>query len=106
MAFNIKHYTTFLTTSRKWMKMHRNREHRLKRVVDEELFDHMRLQSWFPESRERYWVVNESIGREHAHGARATSCDSREHRQGEHSQAEHRQGEHSQAEHRQGAMRA
>src|SRR6202043_2662789 len=95
-GFQCKHCDAFLTTSRKWMKMHGNKEHKLKRVVDEELFNHVRLQSWFPESRERYWVVNESIAREHSQGAmkasnsrrarraRSRSRDSEEHSSGEH----------------------
>jgi hypothetical protein len=91
----------FLSSSRAKIRQHSNKEHSKKRVVDDKLFRAVRVQSWFRSGKERYWVVNESIASEHAQGARAMPCDSREHSQGEHSQ-----GEHSQAEHRQGAMRA
>jgi hypothetical protein len=40
--------------------VHGNKEHGKKRVADEDLFNPVRLQSWFREGKERYWVVNES----------------------------------------------
>lgn len=42
------------------MKVHRNKEHLLKDVADDELFQPVRVQSWFGEKKERYWVVDES----------------------------------------------
>jgi hypothetical protein len=44
------------------MKVHGNTEHGLKRVGDNELFCKVRLQSWFQDHRQRYWVVDESKG--------------------------------------------
>jgi hypothetical protein len=45
--------------SRKKMKVHGNKEHSLKRIADDELFQPVRMQSWFGEGKERYWVVDE-----------------------------------------------
>ena len=42
------------------MKVHGNKEHLIKRIEDEALFEPVRLQSWFWEGKERYWVVDES----------------------------------------------
>jgi hypothetical protein len=42
------------------MKVHGNEGHGLKRVGDDELFRKVRLQSWFQDHRQRYWVVDES----------------------------------------------
>jgi hypothetical protein len=42
------------------MKVHGNKEHLLKDVADDELFQLVRMQSWFGEKKERYWVVDES----------------------------------------------
>jgi hypothetical protein len=42
------------------MKVHGNEEHGFKRVGDDELFRKVRLQSWFQDHRQRYWVVDES----------------------------------------------
>ena len=50
----------FQTQSRKAIKVHGNQEHGKKRVADEDLFDPIKLQSWFWEGKERYWVVDES----------------------------------------------
>jgi hypothetical protein len=50
----------YKTQSRDAMKKHGNKDHNKKRVADEELYTSVRLQSWFGEKRERYWVVNES----------------------------------------------
>ena len=50
----------FKTQSRKAIKVHRNKEHGKKRIADEDLFDPVKLQSWFREGKERYWVVDES----------------------------------------------
>jgi hypothetical protein len=41
-------------------KVHGNKEHLLKRVADDELCKPVRLQSWFQDGKERYWVVDES----------------------------------------------
>jgi hypothetical protein len=48
----------FRNKNRKNMKVHGNKEHLLKRVADDELFQPVRLQSWFQEGKERYWVVD------------------------------------------------
>lgn len=53
------------------MKKHGNKEHGRKRVADEELFIPVRLQSWFWEGKERYWVVDESQQAEPEPGSRA-----------------------------------
>ena len=50
----------FKTQSRKAIKVHGNKEHGKKRIADEDLFDPVKLQSWFREGKERYWVVDES----------------------------------------------
>jgi hypothetical protein len=42
------------------MKVHGNKEHLLKRIADGELFQPVRLQTWFREGKEQYWVVDES----------------------------------------------
>jgi Orsellinic acid/F9775 biosynthesis cluster protein D len=50
----------FRSQSRKAMKVHGNKAHALKRVADDELFQSVRMQTWFREGKERYWVVDES----------------------------------------------
>ena len=50
----------FKTQSRVAMRQHGNQAHKKKRVADEEMFKVVRMQSWFGEKRERYWVVDES----------------------------------------------
>ena len=50
----------FKSSNRKSMKVHGNKEHKLQRVGDGELFKKVRLQSWFQDHRQRYWVVDES----------------------------------------------
>jgi hypothetical protein len=42
------------------MKVHGNKEHKQLRVADHKLFKEVRLQSWFQDNRQRYWVVDES----------------------------------------------
>jgi hypothetical protein len=42
------------------IRKHANQIHNKKRIADDEIFDSVRLQSWFQDSRERYWVVDES----------------------------------------------
>jgi hypothetical protein len=42
------------------MKVHGNKEHKQQRVGDDELFRKVRLQSWFQDHRQRYWVVDEN----------------------------------------------
>lgn len=49
-----------MTQSRDAMKKHGNKAHGKKRIADEDLFDRVRLQSWFWEGKERYWVVDET----------------------------------------------
>jgi hypothetical protein len=48
------------SVSPKAMREHGNKAHGKKRVPNEEIFRAVRLQSWFGEKRERYWVVDES----------------------------------------------
>lgn len=50
----------FKSSSRKRIKVHGNKEHKKQRVSDDELFRKVRLQSWFQDHRQRYWVVDES----------------------------------------------
>jgi hypothetical protein len=50
----------FKSSNRKSIKVHGNREHEQQRVGDDELFKKVRLQSWFQDHRQRYWVVDES----------------------------------------------
>jgi hypothetical protein len=50
----------FRNQSHKAIKVHGNKEHDMKRVADDELFRPARLQSWFQDGKERYWVVDES----------------------------------------------
>jgi hypothetical protein len=54
----------FLTISRDMIRKHANREHLKQRKRDKELFNSVRLQSWFGQKRERYWEVDESKERE------------------------------------------
>jgi hypothetical protein len=54
----------YKTPSRDANEKHGNKAHSKKRVADEELFHSVRLQSWFGEKRERYWVVGESTQNE------------------------------------------
>jgi hypothetical protein len=42
------------------MRKHGNKVHNKKRVPNEDIFQAVRLQSWFGEKRERYWAVDES----------------------------------------------
>jgi hypothetical protein len=42
------------------MRQHANQMHDKKGLADEDLFDAARLQSWFQDGKERYWVVDES----------------------------------------------
>jgi hypothetical protein len=50
----------FKTQSRDAARKHSNKAHNKKRVADEEMYQLVRLQSWFGEKRERYWVVDEN----------------------------------------------
>ncbi|KAF8861416.1 hypothetical protein BDZ45DRAFT_723822 [Acephala macrosclerotiorum] len=50
----------FKSSNRKSIKVHGNKEHKQQRVDDDELFKKVRLQSWFQDHRQRYWVVDES----------------------------------------------
>jgi hypothetical protein len=52
----------FKTQSRSKARQHANKDHNQKRIADEELFHHVRMQSWFRDGKERYWIVDE--GRE------------------------------------------
>ena len=50
----------FYTTNRRVMKKHGNKQHIMQRVDDDQLFQAVRLQTWFRDGKERYWVVDES----------------------------------------------
>lgn len=50
----------FKSSNRKIMRVHGNREHKQQRMGDDELFTKVRVQSWFQDHRQRYWVVDES----------------------------------------------
>ena len=50
----------FKAQDRSNMRKHGNKIHKKKRFADEEMFDSVRLQSWFWEGKERYWIVDES----------------------------------------------
>ena len=54
----------FKSGTRKSMKVHGNKEHKQQRVGDDELFKKVRLQSWFRDHRQRYWVVDENKTRD------------------------------------------
>ena len=43
------------------IQKHANQAHGQKRAAADELFRLARLQSWFGEKRERYWIVDESV---------------------------------------------
>jgi Orsellinic acid/F9775 biosynthesis cluster protein D len=55
----------FKSQSRDKMRQHANTAHNKKGLADEDSFDVVRLQSWFRDSRERYWVVDESQQESH-----------------------------------------
>ena len=58
------------------IRKHANKAHNKKRVADKDLFDAVKLQSWFWTGKERYWVVDE--GRQAAQesrACRAATCD-------------------------------
>jgi hypothetical protein len=67
----------YICGTRKGMKVHGNGEHNKKRVSDDRLFRKVRVQSWFQDHRQRYWVVDESLtpdaDDEHAHIITAVS---------------------------------
>jgi hypothetical protein len=50
----------YKTQSRVAMRQHSNKKHNKKEVANEEMFQVVRMQSWFGKKRERYWVVDES----------------------------------------------
>jgi hypothetical protein len=50
----------FKTQDRSNIRKHANQVHGKKRKADEDICRVVRLQSWFGEKRERYWVVDES----------------------------------------------
>jgi Orsellinic acid/F9775 biosynthesis cluster protein D len=59
-GFQCRHCLDYYSTSRKKMKVHGNKKHLLKDIANDELFQPVRIQSWFGEGKERYWVVDES----------------------------------------------
>ena len=59
-GFQCKDCLLFKTWNRDAIRKHSNKVYNKKRVADEDLFNAVRLQSWFGEKRERYWVVDES----------------------------------------------
>jgi hypothetical protein len=53
-GFQCRKCLDYYSTNRKKMKVHGNKEHLLKDVADDELFQLVRMQSWFGEGKERY----------------------------------------------------
>jgi hypothetical protein len=49
-----------ISISRVWLREHGNKVHKLRREKDEDLFTRVRVQSWFRDRRERYWVVDDA----------------------------------------------
>jgi Orsellinic acid/F9775 biosynthesis cluster protein D len=49
----------YKTTDYSNIRKHANKTHNKQRAKDEELFQAVRLQSWFQHGKERYWVVDE-----------------------------------------------
>ena len=50
----------FKSQNRRVIRQHANKKHNKKGVADEDMFQVVRMQSWFGQKRERYWVVDES----------------------------------------------
>ena len=50
----------YKTRDRSNIRKHGNKAHNKKGVADEDMFQVVRMQSWFGKKRERYWVVDES----------------------------------------------
>jgi hypothetical protein len=67
----------FKSGNRKRMRVHGNKEHKQQRVEDDELFKKVRLQSWFQNHRQRYWVVDEGDSRNADVGIREEVSTSR-----------------------------
>ena len=59
----------YRSQSRKKIKVHRNKEHSLKDIADDKLFQLVRMKSWFREGKERYWVVDEGQQERQVHRA-------------------------------------
>jgi hypothetical protein len=53
-------HCTYKTQSRDAIRKHANKAHNQKRAADEDVCRVVRLQSWFGEKQERYWVVDKS----------------------------------------------
>jgi len=53
-------HCTDRSRSRKLLREHCNKSHELQRRKDEELFRPVKLQSWFRDRRERYWIVDDA----------------------------------------------
>ena len=54
----------YKTQNRSVIKQHGNKAHSKQRVADVELYEVVRLQSWFDDRRAQYWVVDEAKGQE------------------------------------------
>jgi hypothetical protein len=66
----------FKSQSKKKIKQHSNTAHNKQRVADQELYEVVKLQSWFDDRRARYWIIDEAKGREQERQARrATTRD-------------------------------
>jgi hypothetical protein len=63
----------FKSVNRRVIRQHANKAHNQKRVADEDVCRVVRLQSWFGEKRERYWVVDESKQDDHDRQIRRTT---------------------------------
>ena len=69
----------FLTTNRAVIRQHANKVHAQKRIRDENMCESVRIQSWFGQKRERYWIVDESkeleLGQQLEQGAQEQEQD-------------------------------
>jgi hypothetical protein len=63
----------FKTQSCDTIKKYRNKAYLLKHVADDKLFQVVRLQSWFRDSKERYWVVDKNKQDKHDRQIRYTT---------------------------------
>lgn len=93
----------FLSTNRKAVREHVNKKHQKKRLKDEQIFTTVRLQTWFREKRERYWVIDEQAvarvyqareGQEERRGSRRSSSGSGSSGSGSGSDSESSSGNH------------
>ncbi|KAH8797256.1 hypothetical protein F5884DRAFT_753949 [Xylogone sp. PMI_703] len=51
---------SYITQSDQYIRRHANKDHEKKRTTIDEICTRVRLQTWFRDGKERYWVVDES----------------------------------------------